>query len=59
MRAITNHYAGGVITTKLHMMAVEVVVGVGGGRVKSMALWGWRPAGQSCAFTREIREGGV
>lgn len=55
MRATTNLFVVHATTTRLHTMAV----GVGGGRVKSLGLWGARPAGQSCTFTREIREGGV
>lgn len=57
MRATTSRFVARATTTKLLMMAVGV--GVGGGRVKSLALRGWRPAGYSCAFTREIRQGGV
>jgi hypothetical protein len=59
MQATTNHSVARATTTKLHTMAVGAGVGVGGGRVKSLELWGWRPAGQSCAYTREIRQGGV
>lgn len=56
MRATTNRFVARATTTKLLMMAVGV--GARGGRSKSLGLWGWRPAGQSCAFTREIRQGG-
>lgn len=60
MRATTNHSVAGATTTRLHMMAAEVGVGVGVGvGAKKVFTWGARPAGQSCACTREIREGGV
>lgn len=57
MQVTTNHSVARATTIRLHTMAVGV--GVRGGRSKSLGLWGWRPAGQSCAYTREIRQGGV
>jgi hypothetical protein len=61
MKATTNHYVVHATTTKRLTMAAVAGVGVevGVGRSESLRLWGWRPAGQSCAFTREIRQGGV
>lgn len=56
MKATTNHSVAHATTTRLHMMAVATGKGVG---AKKVFVWGWRPAGQSCAFTREIRQGGV
>jgi hypothetical protein len=60
MKATTNHSVARATTTRLQTMAVATGKGV----VRGIALdkvfpRGWRPAGQSCAFTREIRQGGV
>lgn len=54
MKPTTNHYAHRATTTRQHTMAA---VGVGG--IKSLGLGGIDRRGQSCAFTREIRQGGV
>jgi hypothetical protein len=60
MKATTNHSVAHATTTRLHMMAVAagkgVVIGV---RLDKVFIGGCIPAGQSCAFTREIRQGGV
>lgn len=55
MKATTNHCVVHATTTRrLTMVAVAGV-----GRSESLGVRGWRPAGQSCIFTREIRQGGV
>lgn len=48
-------YAVDAITRSI-MSMVQSNKGVG---AKKVFVRGWRPAGQSCAFTREIRQGGV
>lgn len=53
MKATTNRFVAGATTTRLPTMAVGAGVGA-----KKVFVWGWRPAGYSCAFTREIRQGG-
>lgn len=55
MKATTNHCVAHATTTRRLTMAA--VAGVG--RSESLGVRGWRPAGQSCIFTREIRQGGV
>jgi hypothetical protein len=56
MQATTNHSVAHATTIRLHTMAVATGEGVG---AKKVLTWGRRPAGQSCACTREIRQGGV
>jgi hypothetical protein len=53
MKPTTNHYAHRATTIRQHTMAA---VGVGG--LKSLGLGGIDRRGQSCALTREIRQGG-
>ncbi len=58
MRVTTNHYVDGVTTIRLLMMAVASAIGWVGEGINKVSHWEWRPCGQSCAFTREIRQGG-
>jgi len=52
--AISRGYVGDA-TTKNIMLMARSRDGWGG---KNVLRWGKRPAGQSCARTREIRQGG-
>lgn len=54
MTGVTSKVCADVVITK------NIITTVQRGRgVKKFLYWGSRPAGQSCAFTREIRQGGV
>lgn len=56
MIGVTSNRCAGVVITKSIITTVRRGEGVG---AKKVFTWGARPAGQSCAFTREIRQGGV
>ena len=55
MKRTTNHSVAGATTTR--RLAMAAVAGVG--RSESLGLGANDRRGQSCAFTREIRQGGV